>query len=113
MYRKTRGEDWDAGSPIGKEELKSLLKHRDTLKSTPFVLLDVREPNEFADGHIEGSVNIPVGTLPKVLMETDAEDREKQYGVRLDNNDRIIVYCKMGGRSTKAQALFNALNFNK
>lgn len=52
------------------------------------VLVDVREPDEFAQGHVEGAVNIPRGVA--------------EMGVpRLapDPSTRIICYCAGGGRS--------------
>lgn len=54
-----------------------------------FVLLDVREPEEFAAGHLEGAVNLPLGDIrraPEFL-----------------SRDRIIfVYCTHGGSSIQA-----------
>ena len=54
----------------------------------PFVL-DVREPDEYASGHIPGSKLIPLGTLPNHLDE-------------LPKDQPIIVVCKAGGRSAQA-----------
>jgi len=53
------------------------------------VLLDVRTPQEFASGHIEGAVNIAVEELEYRLSEVPA-DKE------------IIVYCQSGRRSAIA-----------
>ena len=59
-----------------------------------FVLLDVRNPNEYQIGQIPGSVLVP---LP---------DIEQGAGVakvkELLNGHRLIAHCKMGGRSAKA-----------
>lgn len=58
-------------------------------------LLDVREPNEFAGGHIEDSLNIPVRSVPKAL------DKLPQ-----DKNAQIVVVCASAVRSGYvAQAL--------
>ena len=51
------------------------------------VVIDVRENNEFLGGHIEGAVNIPLGTINTVDYEKDKP---------------IIVYCVTGMRSKKA-----------
>jgi adenylyltransferase/sulfurtransferase len=56
------------------------------------VLIDVREPDEYAAAHIEGSRLIPLKTLPTRLAELPAT-RE------------ILVQCKSGGRSAKAVQL--------
>ena len=55
------------------------------------VLLDVRTPSEYSDGHITGSVNIPVGELSRRVDEV--------------SGDRVVVYCKSGGRSAAAAQL--------
>lgn len=56
-------------------------------------LVDVRSPQEFAQGHIEGALNIPVGELPARISELGA--REKTF----------VLYCRSGARSKRAQAL--------
>lgn len=56
------------------------------------LLIDVREPDEFAITHIEGSRLIPLKTLPDQLGSLP-RDRE------------ILVHCKAGGRSAKAVQL--------
>ena len=53
---------------------------------TPPVLLDVREPQEFAHCHIEGSVNIPMNAVPARLSELVPEKE-------------IITVCHHGMRS--------------
>ncbi len=52
-------------------------------------LIDVREPEEHAQAAIEGSILIPLATLPSRLNEIP-RDRE------------IFVHCKAGGRSSRA-----------
>jgi rhodanese-related sulfurtransferase len=51
-------------------------------------ILDVRQPNEFAAGRIEGSVNVPVRDVPKTL------DKLPQ-----DKNAQIVVVCAAAVRS--------------
>jgi len=53
-------------------------------------IVDVREPNEYQINRIPGAVLIPLGELPRRYQELDL-DRE------------IVLHCKMGGRSAKAQ----------
>lgn len=58
------------------------------------VLLDVRRPEEFAEGHIEGAINIPLEDLMANLSQLP------------DKTAKIIVYCKSGHRAAMAtQAL--------
>lgn len=56
------------------------------------LLIDVREPDEYAAAHIDGSRLIPLKTLTDELA-TLPKDRE------------ILVHCKAGGRSAKAVQL--------
>ena len=55
-------------------------------------LLDVREPHEHAHGAIAGAAHIPLGQLADRMAEVP-RDR------------RVVIHCKMGGRSAKAVAL--------
>ncbi|MFC7503898.1 rhodanese-like domain-containing protein [Nocardioides sp. CPCC 206347] len=57
------------------------------------LVLDVREDDEWAAGHIEGAVHIPLGDLPTRLGEF----------VELEPEQTLIV-CKAGGRSARAGA---------
>lgn len=62
-------------------------------------LLDVRTPEEFASGHIPGAKNIPLQVLPTQL---------KQVGKK---GDRVVVYCRSGGRSASARGLLETAGF--
>lgn len=53
-----------------------------------WVVLDVRTPEEFAQGHIPGAVNIN-------LYQSDAMDKIS----KLDKNGKYIVYCRTRNRS--------------
>ncbi|MDJ0595339.1 MAG: molybdopterin-synthase adenylyltransferase MoeB [Pleurocapsa sp. MO_226.B13] len=61
-----------------------------------FVLLDVRNPNEYQIAKIEGSVLIPLSELE----DGSGIDRVKE--LVNGNGNRLIAHCKMGGRSAKA-----------
>ena len=63
-------------------------------------MLDVREPEEMADGVIPGSVNIPMGELGERLDELPA-DRE------------IVVICHLGGRSAYVTNHLNAIGYER
>ena len=69
------------------EELKIRIDRRDS-----FLLLDVRETQEFQICRIPGSVLIPLGELPSRLSE-------------LEGCSDLIVHCKSGARSCKAVKL--------
>jgi rhodanese-related sulfurtransferase len=56
------------------------------------LLLDVRTAEEFAGGHIEGAINIPVQNLEARLSEVPKERA-------------LVVYCRSGGRSARAMRM--------
>ncbi|PKM29954.1 MAG: sulfurtransferase [Gammaproteobacteria bacterium HGW-Gammaproteobacteria-11] len=57
------------------------------------VLVDVREPDEFREGHLSGAVNIPRGILEfKLSSEPGLSARDIN----------IVLYCKNSGRSALA-----------
>ncbi|MEQ8465206.1 molybdopterin-synthase adenylyltransferase MoeB [Coleofasciculus sp. E2-BRE-01] len=72
------------------QELKQLLDS----DTKDFVLLDVRNPNEYEIAKIPGAVLVP---LPDIEQGSGVE-KVKQ----LLNGHRLIAHCKMGGRSAKA-----------
>ena len=80
-------------SEITVQELKTIL---DSGKDD-FVLLDVRNPNEYDIAKIPGSVLVP---LPDIEQGVGV-DKVKS----LVNGSRLIAHCKMGGRSAKALAI--------
>ncbi|HXG37025.1 MAG TPA: rhodanese-like domain-containing protein [Dehalococcoidia bacterium] len=55
-------------------------------------IVDVREPNEFAAGHLEGAVHLPLG---KLEQELDRVPRDRP----------VLAYCGHGERSTSAISL--------
>ena len=64
------------------------------------VLLDVRTPGEFAEGHLEGAVNMD-------WYQEDFIDNLE----RIDQGDKVYVYCKKGGRSAAAAKLMDSLGY--
>jgi molybdopterin/thiamine biosynthesis adenylyltransferase/rhodanese-related sulfurtransferase len=79
-----------AMSEMSVQELKELLDSG----SDDFVLVDVRNPNEYEIARIPGSVLVP---LPDI-EEGKGVEKVKE----LANGHRVIAHCKMGGRSAKA-----------
>ena len=65
-------------------------------------LIDVRSPEEFADGHLDGAINIPVDQVEKRLDEVAA-----LAGV----DKTVVVYCRSGRRSASAAKALRAEGF--
>ena len=72
------------------QELKQLLEQ----KSDDYVLIDVRNPNEYEIAKIPGATLIPLSDIE----DGNGVEKVKQ----LTNGHRLIAHCKMGGRSAKA-----------
>lgn len=65
-----------------------------------YILLDVRQPQEYNEGHIPGAMLIPLGTL---------EARQNE----IDRNKKIITYCRSGHRSLAAAITLCELGFGQ
>jgi sulfur-carrier protein adenylyltransferase/sulfurtransferase len=66
----------------------------------PPVFLDVREPDEWDEGHIPGAVHIPRGNLES-RVENAIPDRSR----------RVVVYCAVGNRSAFAAKTLEELGY--
>ena len=61
-------------------------------------LADVRTPGEFAEGHVKGSVNIPLDSVASRLSQ-------------FKNKKNIIVFCRSGNRSGQAKSILEQNGF--
>jgi rhodanese-related sulfurtransferase len=59
------------------------------------LILDVRNPEEYSDARIKGSINIP---LPQVTQRAD----------ELKGYDHVYIHCKRGGRAQSAYQLLSS-----
>ena len=72
----------------------------DEFRNTPnAVLIDVRTKEEYKDGHIEGSINIPLQNIYSV--QTVITDLDKP----------IFVHCLSGGRSAQATSVLKSMGY--
>lgn len=85
------GEEWD----ITASELSARLK-----AGTPVRLIDVREPHEQEISRLEGAELIPLGQFASRISE-------------LDSAEEIILFCKVGTRSTRALEILVSAGFKK
>lgn len=70
------------------------------------VLLDVRTPEEFEAGHIDGATNISHDQL-------DARIAEIETLTGGDKSTPIVTYCRSGGRAGKARATLEAAGYTQ
>ena len=75
---------------ISADRLEALLD-----QGRAFTLADVREPEEYREGHLAGAVNLPVQQILKITEQSGFfEDPEKFLGI--SRKRPVIVYCSPG-----------------
>ncbi len=90
-------QDANAGKTIAQNRFQRLMKQKNT------VLLDVRTPAEYTDGHI------PRAMLVNVL---DKEIFKKEIAL-LDKNKKYLLYCRSGKRSRDAKVIMKQMGFKR
>lgn len=82
------GDNMNTFKSISQDEAMKLME-----TEKDYIILDVRTPSEFADGHIKGAINVPNETIT-ILDDSVPE---------LPRKDQLIfVYCRSGARSRQA-----------
>lgn len=64
-----------------------------------FIVLDVRTPSEYAEGHIPGAI-----LLPNEEIGAGGDTGPKALSLLRDKGQKILVYCRSGARSRQAAA---------
>ena len=80
------------------KEQKSEPTLDEIIKENNYIVVDVRTAEEYNEGHVKGSINIPYDEIDET---TD-----------LDKTKTIIVYCKSGVRSNKAYNTLKNLGYD-
>ncbi|MBP6335917.1 MAG: rhodanese-like domain-containing protein [Bacteroidia bacterium] len=86
----------------GKDSITSISApdFKKLVDSNSGVLLDVRTPEEYAEGHIKGALNIDY-----------RNENFKQEIEKLDKSKNYNVYCRSGGRSMNAATIMTEMGF--
>ena len=84
---------FDDNKDIRKDDLDSYIKQGATI-------IDVRSPQEYREGHVDGSISIPDYQIKKEI--------EKEI---TNKDELIVVYCSTGHRSQKAQQILEELGY--
>lgn len=94
-YTYSLGTQIDQYGDVTVQEAKRLIEENPDL-----VVLDVRTPSEYEDSHLPRAINIPIDDLLERMDE-------------LERDDKILVYCRTGNRSTRAVRYLNDNDFTK
>lgn len=65
------------------------------------IIIDVREPYEFATGHVEGALNIPPDELLSGAKALESVPKDTE----------LVLYCRSGARSNSAMNILRSLGF--
>ena len=78
---------------------------QENLATHKAVLVDVREPGEWKEGHIEGAISLPLSSLKK---DVDTSALEHQ----LPKDKIVYTHCVMGVRALKAAKILEKFGYN-
>ena len=67
--------------------------------TSDMVLVDVRTKEEYDEGHIEGSINVPLDSINEDEMTS------------FDKDKKIVLYCRSAARSSEAAKLLVSMGF--
>jgi rhodanese-related sulfurtransferase len=99
-WQATMVKDWVAKAKADIKKVSATEVKAAIDKKENAVFLDVRDPNEYAGGHLPGAINVSRGTLEFNIWDKVA-----------DKNAKIYVYCKTAGRSAFATKTLNELGY--
>lgn len=96
-FYTTSAQSSDAISVLNKTQFAEAIQDKGV------VLIDVRTPEEFAQGAIEGAKNIDFFNQQNFIKQISS----------LDKSEPVYVYCRSGNRSMKAARQLISLGFEK
>jgi phage shock protein E len=82
-----------------------LLNVQENVATHKAVLVDVREPGEWKEGHVEGAISLPLSSLKKGV-DTSALEHQ------LPKDKIVYTHCVMGVRALKAAKILEKLGYN-
>lgn len=101
--RPSKDTSWSAKGPLKYTELKP----ETSSPSGNITIIDVREPNEVAQGIIPSAVNVPLSQFQKAFSG-DGGDFLREFAFqRPAYDDKIVFYCRSGKRSQQALEFAN------
>jgi rhodanese-related sulfurtransferase len=96
-FYTTSAQSSDAISVLNKNQFA------EAIQGKKVVLVDVRTPEEYSEGFIEGAINIDYFNQQSFIKQISA----------LDKKEPVYLYCRSGNRSMKAARQLVSLGFEK
>jgi len=90
-----------SGAFAQQKEVLNVKEFKKQIKKEKVIILDVRTPQEFADGHIKNAINADWKNPEEFQMKIS----------QLPKAEAVYVYCRTGARSEKASASLQANGF--
>ena len=88
---------------FAKVHLISPAEAQDIMVDGDPIVLDVRTPKEYASGHIEGAINLPLDDLNDHTAKAALPNKNRE----------VVVYCKSGVRSSIACGMLSEMGYDE
>ena len=85
----------------------SLEQFKAAIDAPGILIVDVREPDEYATGHVRNAINIPRGVIEFKIWEVVG------YPDKIKMDQKMYLYCKSGGRCALAAKALRDLGFTE
>ena len=92
----------DASAREGVYQVLNVDEYEKQISGDEVLIVDVRTPNEYKSGHIEGAVLVDV-------TEGSFDQKIQEY----DKNQPVYIYCRSGSRSANAMRKMKAMGFTE
>jgi adenylyltransferase/sulfurtransferase len=87
--------------PLSSEQFGISVEEAKRFIAEGAVLVDVRDPEEFAQQHLDGAISVPLDSL------------DNGYGEKFARAKKIVTYCKTGKRSARATEKLKAMGLEQ
>ena len=99
---QTKSSESAVSSTQGEIKLLDAVTFNDAVSNKEVVLLDVRTPEEFSEGHLENALNIDFQNMNSFAEKI----------ATLDKSEPVYLYCRSGGRSGRASSYLKEQGFS-
>jgi rhodanese-related sulfurtransferase len=97
-------------SPAGAQHTKdSLEKVKENIAAKKAILIDVREPNEWNEGHLQAAQLVPLSDLKKASSDPTVQQKLDKT---LPKQQIIYCHCRSGGRVLAAKGILSKLGYD-